>query len=380
MDRQKELLQLNVANAIKGPAVTSLKDILAEITKDRLNFIASNCALAGRSKLKKQELADALYERITNPAFVRSAFIAAEPKEWELINALMSVPYIQENEIMPDAYLFLMDKGLVFSFLEQDELFIVMPKEVKAAYKKLDRRSFEEERSVSQLVLRYIEAAANLYGICPVEKLIAIINEQNNISLTEGEFNAIRLSVSDKMLYWDIQSGLILHEALEGEGLEDYQEFLESVKDKPYYMPPKEELLRYAELDYFEMTPQLEALKSHIVEKLGRTERQAEALMDDIQLACAMEEPLAVIMEEFEIRKIRLNKKQLEELMPIIIAVNNTTRMWSNRGFTPDELSPKPSPNTNNSNVVSFAAAASKISRNDPCPCGSGKKYKKCCM
>ncbi|WP_269082983.1 SEC-C metal-binding domain-containing protein [Sporosarcina globispora] len=21
----------------------------------------------------------------------------------------------------------------------------------------------------------------------------------------------------------------------------------------------------------------------------------------------------------------------------------------------------------------------SKISRNDPCPCGSGKKYKKCC-
>ena len=24
--------------------------------------------------------------------------------------------------------------------------------------------------------------------------------------------------------------------------------------------------------------------------------------------------------------------------------------------------------------------AESKISRNDPCPCGSGKKYKKCCM
>lgn len=21
-----------------------------------------------------------------------------------------------------------------------------------------------------------------------------------------------------------------------------------------------------------------------------------------------------------------------------------------------------------------------KVSRNDPCPCGSGKKYKKCCM
>jgi preprotein translocase subunit SecA len=25
------------------------------------------------------------------------------------------------------------------------------------------------------------------------------------------------------------------------------------------------------------------------------------------------------------------------------------------------------------------AVAATKVGRNDPCPCGSGKKYKKCC-
>ena len=26
------------------------------------------------------------------------------------------------------------------------------------------------------------------------------------------------------------------------------------------------------------------------------------------------------------------------------------------------------------------AKARTKIGRNDPCPCGSGKKYKKCCL
>jgi uncharacterized protein YchJ len=26
-----------------------------------------------------------------------------------------------------------------------------------------------------------------------------------------------------------------------------------------------------------------------------------------------------------------------------------------------------------------YVRAAPKIGRNDPCPCGSGKKYKKCC-
>jgi hypothetical protein len=97
-----------------------------------LNFIAANCALAGRSKLKKQELADALYERITNAVQVRTAFLTAETQEWELVGRLLKAPYIQDNAVFADAYLFLMDKGLVFSFLEQDKLFFVMPEEVKA--------------------------------------------------------------------------------------------------------------------------------------------------------------------------------------------------------------------------------------------------------
>jgi uncharacterized protein YchJ len=44
------------------------------------------------------------------------------------------------------------------------------------------------------------------------------------------------------------------------------------------------------------------------------------------------------------------------------------------RALTPaflDAASPKTRPITN---------PGSKIGRNDPCPCGSGKKYKKCCM
>ncbi|SDX35371.1 YecA family protein [Paenibacillus sp. CF384] len=377
MDLQKEMLQLNVNNAIKGTVKTSLQDILGQLTKDRLNFIAANCALAGRSKLKKQELVDALCDRITNMAQVRSAFLTAEPQEWELVSRLLKVPHIQDNTIYADAYLFLMDKGLVFSFLEGDELFFVMPEEVKAAYKKLDKKSFQEERHVNQLVLRYMEAAANLYGICPLDKLIAIINEQNDVGLTEEKLHAIRLSVSDKVLTWDIQRGFLFSDSLDGEDLDDYEAFLESVKDKPYYIPPQEELLLYSNIDYFEKTPELEALKSYIMQALGKTEKQAEALVDDIQLACAMEEPLSVIMEEFDQRKIRLNKNQLKDVAPLIINVHNNTRMWSNRGFTPNELRPK---TVENANVIQFPAASSKIGRNEPCPCGSGKKHKKCCL
>src|SRR4029077_1024120 len=42
------------------------------------------------------------------------------------------------------------------------------------------------------------------------------------------------------------------------------------------------------------------------------------------------------------------------------------------RGAAPP---PAPAPRTDPA-----AAAGQKVGRNDPCPCGSGKKYKKCCL
>ena len=33
-----------------------------------------------------------------------------------------------------------------------------------------------------------------------------------------------------------------------------------------------------------------------------------------------------------------------------------------------------------NINLLSQPVQTVKVGRNDPCPCGSGKKYKKCCL
>ncbi|WP_046058749.1 SEC-C metal-binding domain-containing protein, partial [Clostridium sp. IBUN13A] len=48
---------------------------------------------------------------------------------------------------------------------------------------------------------------------------------------------------------------------------------------------------------------------------------------------------------------------------------------WINKGWTPADLMKKDSKETSGLNLV----VSNKVGRNDPCPCGSGKKYKKCC-
>ncbi|QGS69357.1 hypothetical protein CV093_16855 [Oceanobacillus sp. 143] len=70
----------------------------------------------------------------------------------------------------------------------------------------------------------------------------------------------------------------------------------------------------------------------------------------------------------------------VQMLMDQLINLMNNTRKWILKGHTSMELSP----NRNQAlpNSISNQKAGKKkvkIGRNDPCPCGSGKKYKKCC-
>ena len=75
---------------------------------------------------------------------------------------------------------------------------------------------------------------------------------------------------------------------------------------------------------------------------------------------------------------IEFDGDQLNEFVQLLSAFDNSTRLWSNNGHSPNEIfslyeqkniSPRPNQ----------AAKKAKIGRNDPCPCGSGLKYKKCC-
>ena len=86
----------------------------------------------------------------------------------------------------------------------------------------------------------------------------------------------------------------------------------------------------------------------------------------------------------------QLTKNEAIRLVERILAASNETHHDANRGFTPAEmlakvgrgneiiLSPVHSAYFRNPNAPIVRVQA-KIGRNDPCPCGSGKKYKKCC-
>ena len=81
----------------------------------------------------------------------------------------------------------------------------------------------------------------------------------------------------------------------------------------------------------------------------------------------------------------------MDELGAKLMDLHNNTRMWVLKGHTPyetvkkDEKCMEPLPpqafcSTPKESNVTDIRTHTKVGRNDPCPCGSGKKYKKCCL
>ncbi|VFU19354.1 Tryptophan synthase beta chain (modular protein) [anaerobic digester metagenome] len=80
-----------------------------------------------------------------------------------------------------------------------------------------------------------------------------------------------------------------------------------------------------------------------------------------------------------------------EEVQPLINLINdlsNRTPQWILKGWSPEEvferyekpaLKPLPAVPFDFKGAQSDKKTSPKVGRNEPCPCGSGKKYKKCC-
>lgn len=134
----------------------------------------------------------------------------------------------------------------------------------------------------------------------------------------------------------------------------------------------------YYDWDYYEVTPQLIALKSYFSELISDPD-EIEDLLDeihDISVAGMRMQEYFDLLDSADI--VFDGMKQAEKMMRLIVDVQNNTRQWTNYGHTPNELHP-----SDKSNLLPFPSVhpvhSQKIGRNDPCPCGSGKKYKKCC-
>lgn len=130
---------------------------------------------------------------------------------------------------------------------------------------------------------------------------------------------------------------------------------------------------------------ELKRVEKYLRDQAGISVEYAKYVGMQIQIAirgeCQMQDIFDILMEN---GIVLADEKTINGLVVCVNGLWNNTRMLLNRGFTPLELSKEQKSELermkNVSNIIDFESARKKkIYPNEPCPCGSGKKYKHCC-
>ena len=287
-----------------------------------------------------------------------------------------------------------------------------------------------------ELLRSYFAAFSNLYGITPLYRALRIIQKQNpELELNEEEFLSFVVEIEQERHFYiiagaeDIYSDVnkptpplkreIIAEHLYAvDDCDSYDKLRAEQEGKPFYIPEKESLLKYQDNFYDEETKESLALGAFLRDRLKL--KRADDVLDELQLAARMEQrdPQMIIWEVERLagRGCLGSIEMINELLQYYFAMYNNTRLASNRGFTPTELheqigsspcSIEFGPNISRSLQTGEMAIGElrqgiissnipmplkanmlndlervrqkKPGRNDPCPCGSGQKYKRCC-
>lgn len=250
------------------------------------------------------------------------------------------------------------------------------------------------------LLMDYIISLTNLYGLVHQDKVVEIYNMQNDEKIKAMEAGSIAINHADDLgnNFVEVYGAYFVHEAIME--YDEFEQELAKRQGKPFYIPEQKELLKYIDDLYFERTKEYKALQKYIQQHFFHGNAyKTDLLCEDIYDQCQLGFSIDNIFQPFERQGIVFeSENQVRDVMSLVMDLSNNIRLWENNGFTPHELhSQVERPMMNPLPGESFHAASKsetsrpaakqggetvvnkKIGRNVPCPCGSGKKHKKCC-
>ncbi len=406
-----------------GPDGIMLKYILRMYDKESLLNYARDLEIKRTSGLKKDELADKIANELLMPTVMRRRIAVLSSECRILLERAMREPFIPTPEEMDDA-LCLHESD--YAFLNKREQLDV-PVDVKIAYEKINTPEFRKYASKMSWLSQCLNFGEVFYGVFDKDVLRKIYNVRKGYHISEEQLEKMCSEFPVDMTECHMEEGqrFIVAEYLAYD--DRYKNLLDIQAGKDFYIPNAQEVLDYARNLYLSQEPAYQNFREFLQHEIGMPydEADAEALeiWDKIQFDIDFTEIVQYIIDVYE---DLLDGTKIEKIIQLLQEVNNNTRMRIHRGHTPNEMmrkgmeegrfSQRPIvvpgstetanllksaseelkemgicvdfdsnaaivPNNSSQNNVSGQVANSfkKIYPNDPCPCGSGKKFKKCC-
>lgn len=357
----------------KFPAVLTLDAALNALTKTELEDIQYNLNLEMASninRVKKAEMVAAVKPEVIS--FSQRWFVSCLEEQKAVFDFLLEHEG-WSTELQLDDYKldYLRGIGVLYCGLTDGKLAWYMPKEIQEEYKKINNGAFQDIVHLNTEIMRIAAGLVFYYGVMDYDQLFTAVKEHVDGDYEFADFIGVMFNGG----CWFDHVAAGAHELMRSEliNAEALQAELQKRTSIEYAKFPYDKLWDAGDPIYIESTAAYRALAQMFMNKKG---------LDVLQAAEAVRNLTTIIQNGYGMREITsfLEDENLhmdsedgnKELYDLIARYNNTLPMWVLKGHSPDGLSSIP--------VKPVVRTGKKIGRNDPCPCGSGKKFKNCCI
>lgn len=353
----------------------SYKEIMKDFYKDEIVEIAENWGLKGVKSLNKQKAVEKIEEHIKNN--IEKLIFNLNSETIEVLKKIEKNRGVLEAEkIYTDIIDYFISKGIAFPVKKDENYYIYMPEEL---LKSLDTTVIKKHKSLMEIndkVINLIKGIMLNYGAVERERFFNMMN----IFMKESEDRWIDIAeeyLIYESLFFSYERGfsiaadeksanLILDEQLSRENFQPHifteTELIESGKNE-------NPVLNEIQIEFADIIEKNAVKNSEIV---------YEVLYEAINSINYGKKYTEVLDDITDIFGINVEKViEDKEFTQYFSEFCNNTRQWILNGNTPNEMVEKNSAAIREETENHFNSE--KIGRNEPCNCGSGKKYKKCC-
>lgn len=313
----------------------TLTEILGRYTKQELMEIVKLHHMTGYNGLKKDAIVKKLSKDLLDKQVMCSYFRYLNNRETELLeseNNFVQMDFMDEN------YDTLIDGGYAAykddSFMED---YICIPEEVKEAYRiNCDEEWKETCREETELA-GYMNLAAELYGVCPIGKMLEIYEEYTGRTKEKSEALTFAKEIPENKKYFVVKEGMLVLKILIAQNY--YRDFFKMQGNISYYFPTREEAELLMKKGYLPFDEALKSLQIFFRKNGEDTDEDAEFLCKRVQFMLRVGESPESIMEMLEeefmgFEDVMEDYKKQNQFIKKLMKVTEHTRMILFRGHT----------------------------------------------
>ena len=411
-----------------------LREYLTKYTKEELLDQARSFEIKKCSGLRKADLIDRIVDTFCAEEMLRSRLACLTKEQMDLFRkACISPTAVSVNEVVDAMQLY---RYWIGYFEDPTDRFCVF-EDVAVAFSKIDDKAFQLKQCRKGWLVKCIHFFIQYYEIAPIEVIYEMYRQKVKDSIDEMieilwempvDIVESCLFTMDKlgMEGWPKENplysekGIFVHLQLFEN--EEFDYLLRQQMDKDFCIPSVQQIDEICRIGYEASSSAYKKLESFFIKKLKFSYEQAVTGCLQVWANSYEGESPSKIINKMTEANIEFEEKMINELLELLVAAHNNTRMKENRGYKPSEMARKmpidkmptivpasskaatilkdavpqlqamgvPVDLNGNTDVIQTTMfpkgmneepirVEKKIYPNDPCPCGSGKKYKKCC-